>query len=74
MTKSTQTLTQSGMLAVLLQYHRYKVIQFARRRVRRKHLRAALWSTLTWPFRALTASTLVDDSARPLVGTVPRRT
>jgi hypothetical protein len=62
------------MLAVLLQYQRYKVIQFARRRVRRKHLRAALWSTLTWPFRALTASTLVDDSARPLVGTVPRRT
>ena len=74
MRKSTPTLTQSGMLAVLLQYQRYKVIQFARRRVRRKHLRAALWSTLTWPFRALTASTLVDDSARPLVGTVPRRT
>jgi hypothetical protein len=74
MTKSTPTLTQSGLLAVLLQYQRYKVIQFARRRVRRKHLRAALWSTLTWPFRALTASTLVDDSARPLVGTVPRRT
>jgi len=74
MTKSTPTLTQSGLLAVLLQYQRYKVIQFARRRVRRKHLRAALWSTLTWPFRALTASTVVDDSARPLVGTVPRRT
>jgi len=62
------------MLAVLLQYQRYKVIQLARRRAHRKHLRAALWSTLTWPFRALTASTLVDDSARPLMGTVPRRT
>jgi hypothetical protein len=74
MRKLTPTLTQSGMLAVLLQYQRYKVIQFARRRAYRKHLRAALWSTLTWPFRALTASTLVDDSARPLVGTVPRRT
>ena len=74
MRKLTPTLTQSGMLAVLLQYQRYKVIQFARRHVRRKHLRAAIWSTLTWPFRALTASTLVDDSARPLVGTVPRRT
>ena len=42
MRKLTPTLTQSGMLAVLLQYQRYKVIQFARRRVRRKHLRAAL--------------------------------
>jgi len=74
MRKLTPTLTQSGMLAVLLQYQRYKVIQLARRRVHRKHLRAVFWNTLTWPFRALTASTLVDDSARPLVETVPRRT
>ncbi len=70
----TLTLTQSGLLAVLLQYQRYKVIQLARRRAHRKQMRAALWSTLTWPYRALTAPRLVDDSAEPFVGTVPRRT
>ena len=66
------TLTQSGLLAVLLQRQRYKVIQLARRRAQRKHVRAALWNTLTWPYRALTAPTLVGDSAEPFVGTVPR--
>ena len=74
MTKSTPTLTQSGMLAVLLQYQRYKVIQLARRRARRKQMRAALWSTLTWPWRALTAPTLLDDPAESSVGAVRRRT
>jgi hypothetical protein len=74
MTKLTPTLTQSGVLAVLLQRQRYKVIQLARRRTHRKHMRAAFGSTLTWPFRALTAPRLVDDSAEPFVGTVPRRT
>ena len=70
----TLTLTQSGLLAVLLQRQRYAVIESARRDVHRKHMRAAFWKTLTWPFRALTARTLVDDSAKPLVGTVPRHT
>ena len=74
MRKLTQTLTQSGLLAVLLQRQRYKVIQFAQRRAHRKHMRAALWNTLTWPYRALRARTLVGDSAEPFVGTVPRRT
>jgi hypothetical protein len=68
------TLTQSGLLAVLLQRQRYKVIQFARRRAHRRHMRAAVWSTLTWPRRALTTPTPVDDSAESLVGTVPRHT
>ena len=74
MTKSapTLTLTQSGLLAVLLQRQRYAVIQLARRHAHRQHLRAAFWSTLIWPFRALTARPLVDDSAKPLVGTLPR--
>jgi hypothetical protein len=48
MTKSTLTLTQSGLLAVLLQRQRYKVIQLAWRRAQRKHARAVLWTTLTW--------------------------
>jgi len=74
MRKLTPTLTQSGLFAVLLQYQRYKVFQVARRRAHRKQVRAAFWITLTWPYRALTAPTLVDDSAEPIVGTVPRHT
>ena len=72
MAKSTPTLTltQSGLLAVLLQRQRYAVIQLARRHAHRKHMRAAFWSTLTWPFRALTTRTFVDDSAEPFVRTV----
>ena len=74
MRRLTPTLTQSGLLAVLLQRQRYAVIQLARRRARRKHMRAALWNTFTWPYRTLTAPRLVGDSAEPFVGTVPRRT
>lgn len=74
MTRSTPTLTQSGLLAVLLQRQRYKAIQLARRRARREHMRAAFWNTLIWLFRALAARTLLDHSAKPLVGTVPRHT
>ncbi len=67
MRKLTPTLTQSGLLAVLLQRQRYMVFQLARRRAQRKQMRAALWTTFTWPWRALTAPTLVDDSAEPIV-------
>ena len=66
MTKSTPTLTQSGLLAVLLQRQRYKISQLAWRRGQRKHLRAALWSTLTWPWRALTAPMPIRHSRRDL--------
>jgi hypothetical protein len=72
MRKLTPTLTQSGLLAVLLQRQRYKVFQSARRRAQREQMRAALWSTLTWPWRAVTAPKLVDDSAEPIVR-APRR-
>jgi hypothetical protein len=76
MTKSTPTLTltQSGLLAVLLQRQRSEVIQLAQRRAHRRHMRAALWKTLTWPWRALTAPRLVGDAAEPVVGTLPRHT
>ena len=74
MTELTPTLTQSGLLAVLLQRQRYKVIQLARRRAHRKQVRAALWSTLTWPWRALTAPKLLDDSAAPIGGAHRRHT
>ena len=75
MTKSTPTLslTQSGLLAVLLQRQRYRVFQLARRRAHRKQMRAVLWNT-SLGRSVLTARTLVDDSARPLVGTLPRHT
>jgi len=65
MTKSTPTLTltQRGPLAVLLQRQRDAVIQLDRQ-AHRKHMRAAFWKTLTWPFRALTARTLVDYTGR----------
>ena len=48
MTKSTPTLTQSGLLAVLLQRQRYRVFQLARRRARREQARAAFRITLNW--------------------------
>jgi hypothetical protein len=69
MTKSTQLLTQSGLLAELLEHQRRKVIELAGRRAHRKQVRAVIWSILTWPWRALR---LVDEPAKPLVGTVPR--
>ena len=47
----TPTLTQSGLLTVLLQRQRYKVIQLAQRGAHRKHVRAAVWGILTWPNR-----------------------
>ena len=59
----TLTLTQSGLLAMLLQRQRYAVIQLARRRTHRKHMRAALWSALTWPWGALTAPRLDSRQA-----------
>ena len=46
MTKSTPTLTQSGLLAVLLQRQRYKVIELARRRAQRQQVRTAFLITL----------------------------
>jgi hypothetical protein len=60
MTKSTQTLTQSGLLAVLLQRQRYKVIQLAQRRAQGKRVRAAFWNTFTRSRRALTSPTPVE--------------
>jgi len=66
MRKLTPTLTQSGLLAVLLQRQRYKIRQLAWRRAQRNQMRAALWSTLTWPWRALTAPMPVRHSRRAL--------
>ena len=45
MTKSNLTLTQSGLLAVLLQRQRHKVIELARGRAHRRQVRVPFWST-----------------------------
>jgi hypothetical protein len=71
MTKLTQTLTQSGLLAVLLEHQRSKAIELAQRRAHRAQLRATFWSTLTSPWRALMIPTLVHNSVKPLRETVP---
>jgi len=65
MAKSNPTLTQSGLLAVLLERQRYKAIQLGQRRAHRKELRSAFWNTLTRLWRALTAPTTVNDSDQP---------
>ena len=49
---------------MLLQRQRYAVIELAQRHAHRQQLRAAFWKTLTWPFRALTARTLVNYTGR----------
>lgn len=72
--KATPTLTQSGLLAVLLERQRYKVIQLARRRVRREKMRAAFWTTLASLVHARAVRTPADDSAKPLIRIVPRHT
>ncbi len=73
MRKLTPTLTQSGLLAVLLQRQRYKIRQLDWRRAERNQTRAALWSTLTWPWRALTAPVPAPHSRRALRRILPRQ-
>jgi hypothetical protein len=63
---STATLTQSGLLAVLLQRQRYKVIELARRRAHPEQARTAFRSTSIGCWRALTAALLIDHSAEAL--------
>jgi hypothetical protein len=74
MTKSTPTLTQSGLLAVLLQRQRYKVFQMARRHAQRKRVRAVFWNALTGMWRALVGPAPLDDSVEPTVKARRRHT
>jgi len=73
MTKSTLTLTESGLLALLLEHQRRKVIQLARRRAHRERLCAAFWDTVNRPFRAFAARRRADGSTEPSVETLPRQ-
>ena len=45
---STATLTQSGLLAALLQHQRRKVIELTQRRAQREQVRGLLRNSLTW--------------------------
>lgn len=49
MSKSTPTLTQSGLLAVLLELQTRKSIRLARRKARFRQMRAAFLSAFRWP-------------------------
>jgi hypothetical protein len=74
MTRSVQTLTQSGLLAVLLQRQRHKVFQLARQSAHRKRVHAAFWNTLTRARLAFAAPKPVDGGALHLnrsPGSVP---
>jgi hypothetical protein len=71
---ATPTLTQSGLLAVLLERQRYKEIWLARHRARREKIRAAFLATLASLFPAGALRALADNSAKPLIVTVPRHT
>jgi hypothetical protein len=64
------TLTQSGLLAVLLQRQRLKVIESARRRTRREQVRAVFWNCL----HVLHSATAGRLFRRGFGGTVPRHT
>jgi hypothetical protein len=68
------TLTQSGLLAVLLERQRYKAIQLAWRHARREKMRVALLNTLARLLYVRRARTLADGSAKPFIGTIPRHT
>ena len=74
MKKSTLTLTQSGLLAALLELQRRKVVESARRRVRREHLHGFFQDTLCRRFRILTGRAPANDSEKSVVGTVRRGT
>jgi hypothetical protein len=71
---ATLTLTQSGLLAVLLERQRYKASQWAWCRAHPEKMRAAFLRKLKSLFRVRAARTAVRDSAKPLIGTIPRHT
>ncbi len=79
MRKLTPTLTQSGLLAVLLQRQRYKISQLAWRRAQRKHMRAALLNTspgrggrLRHPCPSPFAPRTSSDPPAPILNLLPR--
>ena len=69
---STPTLTQSGLLAVLLKRQRQKVIESAQRRAHRKNRRLAFSGVLTWLFACGRDAIPGRTFHRAIGGTLPR--
>ena len=63
MTESTLTLSQSGLLGLMLEHHRWKAYQAARRRAYLKRVGAAFRNSFTWSRSAPTAPPPTADSA-----------
>ena len=74
MTKSTLTLTESGLLAILLEHQRSEVRRRARRRAEREHRRVVIENAFPRPFRALAVRMLIGDSAKPFEPSAPHHT
>jgi hypothetical protein len=74
-TRTTATLTQSGMLAALLQHQRRKVVELSRRHIQREQARGLFRNGLTWLlgwYHGMTAGRLPRRGFER--GTIPRHT
>ena len=73
--RSTATLTQSGLLAALLQLQRRKVLELAQRRGRSEQARGLLRNSLSWLLVRYHTITSARRFRRGLGGeTIPRHT
>ena len=70
--KSTPTLTQSGLLGMLLQHQHDKVIELAARRAHRGQMRSAFSSALTWLLARVRGAIAGRPFHRGVGGTLPR--
>jgi hypothetical protein len=70
MTESTLTLTQSGLLGLMLEHHHWKAYQIARRRAYLKRLGVAFRKNLSWSSRTRTTPTPLPDAPEPVAATV----
>ena len=70
--KSTLTLTQSGLLAVLLQRQRHKAIELAERRAHRNQSRIGSSSVLTWLLARVRGAVTGRPFHRSVGWTLPR--
>jgi hypothetical protein len=73
--RSTATLTQSGLLAALLQHQRHKVIELSQRRAQREQVRGLLRNSSTWLLARYHSITAGRRFRRDFEGeTIPRHT
>jgi hypothetical protein len=68
----TLTLTQSGLLAVLLQRQRHRVIELAERRAHRTQLRSTFSNALTWLLARFRGAITGRPFHRGVGGTLPQ--